>query len=114
MKAVTRCSLFALILCGSSLLIPVYAADPPAAASRTMAPTKEQREKMAQAHEKLAACLRSDRDVAECHHEMMEQCKDMKGEECEHMKHHMRHEHEGHDEHDSHHAHSSSSQSKAR
>ena len=35
------------------------------------APTREQREKMAAAHEKIAACLRSDRPIDECHAEMM-------------------------------------------
>jgi hypothetical protein len=33
-------------------------------------PSKEQREKMALIHEKLAACLRSERSFADCHHEM--------------------------------------------
>jgi hypothetical protein len=36
--------------------------------------TKEQREKMAVAHEKMAACLRSDRALDECHGEMMKTC----------------------------------------
>lgn len=114
MKTFTKCSVLIFIMFGSLLVVPVYAADAPATSAKTTAPTKEQREKMAQAHEKLAACLRSDREVSDCHHEMMEQCKEMKGEECEHMKNHMRHEHDGHDEHASHHEHSSSSQSKAK
>ena len=42
-------------------------------------PSKEQREKMAQAHEKMAACLRSDRPVADCHQEMMQACHDTMG-----------------------------------
>jgi hypothetical protein len=33
--------------------------------------TKEMRAKMAAAHEQLAACLKSDRPIAECHGEMM-------------------------------------------
>lgn len=37
--------------------------------------TLEQRESMAKAHEKMAACLRSKRPVNECHSEMMESCK---------------------------------------
>jgi len=35
------------------------------------APTKEQREKMAEAHEQMAACLRSDKAIEDCHKEMM-------------------------------------------
>ncbi len=35
------------------------------------APSKETREKMATAHERMAACLRSDKPIAECHSEMM-------------------------------------------
>ena len=33
-------------------------------------PTKEMREQMAQAHEKMATCLRSSRPIDECHAEM--------------------------------------------
>jgi hypothetical protein len=33
--------------------------------------TADQRTKMAEAHEKMAACLRSDRPLSECHEEMM-------------------------------------------
>ena len=36
------------------------------------APTKEMREKMASAHEQMAACLRSDRPTSDCHAEMMQ------------------------------------------
>jgi hypothetical protein len=35
------------------------------------APTKEMRATMAAAHEQMAACLKSDRPIAECHAEMM-------------------------------------------
>lgn len=48
-------------------------------------PSKEMRAKMASAHEQLAACLRSDRPMAECHEEMMKQHEMM---------------HQGHDEHE--------------
>jgi hypothetical protein len=33
-------------------------------------PTKEQREQMAVAHEQMAACLRSDKTISECHEEL--------------------------------------------
>ena len=41
-------------------------------------PTKEQRVKMAEMHEKLAACLRSDKPAHECHNEMMDSCRESK------------------------------------
>ena len=43
-------------------------------------PTAEQRQQMADAHEKMAACLRSDQPVKECHQELMKSCKDKMGE----------------------------------
>ena len=45
-------------------------ADEPAQGTRPP-PTKEQREAMAQEHDKVAACLRSDRPIEECHSMMM-------------------------------------------
>jgi hypothetical protein len=41
--------------------------------------TAEQRTKMAEAHEKMAACLRSDRPVGDCHSEMMKSCQETMG-----------------------------------
>jgi hypothetical protein len=41
--------------------------------------TKEERAKMADAHEKMAACLRSDRPFMDCHKEMWEAHKGMMG-----------------------------------
>ncbi len=37
-------------------------------------PTAEQRQKMADLHEKMATCLRSDRAFPECRQEMMKNC----------------------------------------
>lgn len=45
-------------------------ADEPEHATRAP-PTKEMREKMAAAHDKMAVCLRSDRAIEDCHAEMM-------------------------------------------
>lgn len=39
---------------------------------------QQSREQMARAHEKMAACLRSERPLAECRVEMMHSCKAMK------------------------------------
>jgi hypothetical protein len=44
--------------------------------------TTEQRQKMADAHEKMAACLRSDKDLKECHEAMMKSCQDTMGKDC--------------------------------
>ena len=41
--------------------------------------TTEQRQKMADAHEKMAACLRSDKPVSDCHEEMMKACQEGMG-----------------------------------
>ncbi len=46
------------------------------------APTPEMREKMAVGHEKMAACLRSEKDIKDCHKEMRKQCKDTMGDKC--------------------------------
>lgn len=42
--------------------------------SEAAAPSKEQRVQMANAHEKMAACLRSDRSFQECRQEMHTSC----------------------------------------
>jgi hypothetical protein len=39
------------------------------------AESKQSREQMARAHEKMAVCLRSERPLAECRLEMMHSCK---------------------------------------
>jgi len=59
------------------------AAEPPmspAAQEPTM--SKEQREQMAVAHERMAQCLRSDRSFADCHKEMRAACKQMGPQGC--------------------------------
>ncbi len=38
--------------------------------------TKEQRSTMATAHEKMAACLRSEKSLQDCHEEMRKTCKE--------------------------------------
>ena len=66
-----------IVLGGASL---AFATDlsPPAAPP---APSKEMREKMATVHERIAACLRSDRTMTECRKEMQQACQDMMGKE---------------------------------
>jgi hypothetical protein len=52
-----------------------FAAEPPSAPAT--GPSKETREKMAVVHEQLAACLRSDKPIAECHKEAMKHHEEM-------------------------------------
>ena len=54
-------------------------ASPPA--TGVAAPSPAMREKMAQIHEKMAACLRSTRSIADCHQEMMNQCHQVLGDQ---------------------------------
>jgi len=62
-------SLAALSLMGAASL----AATPPSAPTTV---TKESREKMAVLHEQMAACLRSDKPLADCRAEMRKSCKE--------------------------------------
>jgi len=71
----------AYLACGAVLLCSAgsaLATEPPPDARPP--PTKEMREKMAEAHEKMAACLRSDRPIDECHDEMKKMHDAMKHE----------------------------------
>jgi hypothetical protein len=65
---------------GAMLSFGAYAADKPATqkpqSGKKTEWTKEQRETMAKNHETMAACLRSDKPVSECHDEMMKHCTD--------------------------------------
>lgn len=61
---------------------------PAAFAHEEKALTKEQRAKMADVHQKMAECLRSERPISECRAEMMKGCKDTMGAEgCPMMGH---------------------------
>ncbi|HVP32157.1 MAG TPA: hypothetical protein VMT09_00785 [Steroidobacteraceae bacterium] len=74
MSARSLCASLALFLGSMSV---VSAAEPPAAA--VTEPSKETREKMAAFHEQLAACLRSDKPIADCRKEAMKHHEDMMG-----------------------------------
>jgi hypothetical protein len=68
------------------------AADTPPKHGKMPEPTKEQRQKMADLHEKMAKCLKSDSSMADCHKEMMQGCKDTMGKDgCPMMGHHGMH-----------------------
>ena len=68
----------AVLLCSAG---SAFATEPPPDARPP--PTKEMREKMAEAHEKIAACLRSDRPIDECHDEMKKMHDAMKHEHAQ-------------------------------
>jgi hypothetical protein len=60
-----------MLVCG-----PAIAAEPAPAD-----PTPEQRQKMAEVHQQMAACLVSARPIAECRAEMHKNCQTMMGNE---------------------------------
>jgi hypothetical protein len=81
-------ALTATLALGASAAFP---AEPTSQTHPTM--TKEQREKMATIHEQMAACLRSDKAIDECHKEAMKSCQDAMGKDaCSTMHEHM-HDH---------------------
>ncbi len=43
--------------------------------------TTDQRQKMADAHERMAVCLRSDKPVSDCHEEMKKACQEGMGKD---------------------------------
>lgn len=57
-----------------------FAAEEPS--TTTPAPSRQMREQMAAMHEQMAACLRSDKSVDECHSNMHEQCHAMGPQVC--------------------------------
>ena len=85
---VTAAAALALLCAGSA-----WAADPaPTAASKTPSsaqkapPSKEARAQMAALHEQMAACLRSDKSIADCRTEVMKSCRDTMGTQgCPYM-----------------------------
>lgn len=61
-------------------LTPAFAEEAkPADKKATAELSKEDREQMAAHHEKMAACLRSDKSVQACHEEMREACSSQMG-----------------------------------
>lgn len=69
-----------LMLCVIGMLgSPALAQKKTTTTTKPMQLTAEQRTKMADLHEKMAACLRSDRPLAECHEQMMNGCREAMG-----------------------------------
>jgi hypothetical protein len=71
---VTRIAMMTLLLLSGAT---ATAADAPPPEHREV--SKEAREKMAQLHEQMAACLRTDKTLQECHSEMMKNCQEQLG-----------------------------------
>jgi Skp family chaperone for outer membrane proteins len=103
LSALALCAALALLASSSAALAADAPATPKAAAptAAPAGPSKEMREKMASMHEHLAACLRSDKSVEACHHEMMEAHEKLRGSDdrmgerdCEKMM--KMHEHQEH------------------
>jgi hypothetical protein len=69
MKIAITLALVSLVLAAGSL----FGAD--------TKPTKEDRQKMAEMHSKMADCLKSDKPMGDCQSEMMKSCKSMMGKE---------------------------------
>ncbi len=68
----------ALLFCGSLLSPAAFAKHH----EKMPEPTKEQRMKMAEAHTKMAECLKSEKTMKDCHTEMMTSCKEANGGKC--------------------------------
>jgi hypothetical protein len=45
-------------------------------------PSKQDREQMAKLHEHMAACLRSDKTMRDCHEAVRKECQDTMGDKC--------------------------------
>lgn len=60
-----------------------WGGEPTPAPSAPAVPSKEAREQMAGLHERMAACLRSERPFAECRSEMQQSCRTLlSGQGC--------------------------------
>ena len=67
------------ILLGAVIVSGVGIGAEPAAPTPPT-PSKEMREKMASMHERMAACLRSEKPFVECRNEMMKSCQQLSGD----------------------------------
>jgi hypothetical protein len=90
-------SFLAASLLAAVLAAPLWAADTPpagpaaaaqaASSDQEAAPSKAMREKMAAMHEQMAACLRTDKPVADCRADMRKACQDtLPGFDCPGMR----------------------------
>jgi hypothetical protein len=83
-RAFRSCALIAALALAAAA--PALAAEPEKAPPS--APSAEQRQKMAEAHQRMADCLKSSRPISECHAEMKQSCQEAHGEGgCPMMEH---------------------------
>ncbi len=75
MTHAARKALFTSAALGAAVLWASFAWAAPPPPAGIAAPSREMREKMAEVHDKMAACLRSDKPIAVCHREMMQNCR---------------------------------------
>jgi hypothetical protein len=68
------------VIAALALTFPAFAADPEKAPAAT--PSAEQRQKMAEVHQRMADCLKSERPMSECRSEMMKGCEGMGRDAC--------------------------------
>lgn len=68
-----------LVLAAVLFASAAFAADAPPADAPP--PSKEMREQMAAAHDAMAACLRSEKSIADCRHDMRMKCRQIHGEQ---------------------------------
>jgi hypothetical protein len=87
LQAISLTATLALIFNASG----AFSGEPASQSHPTM--SKEQREKMATIHEQMAACLRSDKPLADCHKEAMKSCQDAMGKDWCSMMHEHMHDH---------------------
>lgn len=62
-----------------------FAAEEPTQDKHPAPPTKQEREQFATLHEHVAACLRSDKTMRECHEAARKECEDTLGDRCRDM-----------------------------
>lgn len=73
----------------TNFAMPTWAAEtatPHDMSKMSMKLSKEDREKMATAHAKMATCLRSDQEVATCHDALRKECQSLMGGSCSGME----------------------------
>lgn len=82
LRAKVRSCLLAASLATVASASTAFGAAPPSSDSKMC---HQMREQMAVMHEQAAACLRSDKPMAECRSEMMQSCQKMMGGRCKMM-----------------------------
>jgi hypothetical protein len=88
MRINKRCRVLAAAFCVFAVGSAVAADDAPSDMHHAP-PSKQDREQMAKLHEQMAACLRSDKTMKECHEAARKACEESMGDHCQMMMHPM-------------------------